>query len=51
MKEYIFPDLNKTKETAKGPDVTAEADESISQDGELQKALQILRGEKTDDSE
>lgn len=28
MREYIFPDLNKTKETAKGPDVTAEADES-----------------------
>ena len=51
MKEYIFPDLNKTKETASGPDVTTDDDESISQDGELQKALQILRGEKADDSE
>lgn len=49
MREYIFPDLSKVKETASGPDVTAETDESISQDGELQKALQILRGEKTDE--
>lgn len=45
MSEYIFPDLSKTKDTAKGPDVTAADDEvSTGADEKTHAALKILMG-------
>ena len=41
MKEYVFPDLTKTKETASGPDVTT--DDDVSTDGSDEKVHEMIR--------